>query len=783
MTIVNRDELFSGDGITYNDFNIMPGYIDFPASDVDLSVKLSDSLKLNLPLISSPMDTVTEEETAIALALLGGIGIIHYNNTIEEQVKIVKKVKKYIKGILFNPITLTPDDTVEDVLKIKSKHGFSGIPIVQNKKLIGIITSRDIDFIDNKNIKISEIMTPIDKLTTYVIDNQESIKDEKDKIFNKLKNSKLKKLPIIDKENNLVGLVTRTDLKKLENYPNANKDKLGRLIVGAAISTHDSDKERLDKLIKAGVDVIVIDAAQGYSKWQINLIKYIKERYDITIIAGNVVTPEGARALINAGADPLRIGMGSGCLVGDSLVLMGNGTLKKIEDIEPGKDEIVNYDGKKHKVKNKIITGYRQEFIRFKSELSIDGYTFATPEHRIMVYDNEPTERLATTYNKHIKWVAAKDLTTDMYLCTPVNIRFTFTDLRRVEVNDKIVQFDEDFGKLAILIVNSKMINYNGGVIIKSDDRKTIIKIDRLFRRLLEIEGKFLDDYRLHFGNKKVVQFIKKFKDYKLNKFPHEFFKRDIHFANGVLSYPYEKITNPHIKQLWWNYYKHFYLNQPRKVLLLGRITKIYKIKKNKPVPVYDLECGGSFVVNNHIVHNSICTTQETMACGRAQASAVYDIWREFPNIPLIADGGINSTGDIVKAIASGASACMMGRMFAGTTESPGEYIYQNGIRVKRYRGMASLEAMKDGGDKRYFSHDLKIKVAQGISGTVVDKGSLYNLVPYIEQSLKLAFQDIGAKSIAELHEPSILFEKKSQSAQIEGNVHNLHTYNDPTLT
>jgi len=781
MAIINRDELFSNDGITYNDFNIMPGYIDFPASDVDLSVKLSNSLKINLPLISSPMDTVTEEETAIALALLGGIGIIHYNNTIEEQVKIVKKVKKYIKGILFNPITLTSNDTVEDVLKIKSRYGFSGIPIVQDKKLIGIITSRDIDFIDNKNTKISEIMTPIDKLTTYIIDNQEDIKNEKDEIFNKLKNSKLKKLPIVDKEDNLIGLVTRTDLKKLENYPNANKDKLGRLIVGAAISTHDNDKERLDKLIKAGADVIVIDAAQGYSKWQIDLIKYIKEHYDITIIAGNVVTPEGAKALVKAGADALRIGMGSGCLVGDSLILMGNGTLKKIKDIEPG-EEIVNYNGKKHKVKNKIITGYRQEFIRFKSELSIDGYTYATPEHRIMVYDGEPTERLVTTYNKHIKWVAAKDLTTDMYLCTPTNVRFTFTELRRIEVNDKIVQFDEDFGKLSMLIVNSKMINYNGGVIIKSDDRKTIIKIDRLFRRLLEIEGKFLDDYRLYFGNKKVVRFIKKFKDYKLNKFPHELFKRDIHFANGILNYPYEEITNPYIKQLWWNYYNYFYLNQPRKVLLLGRITKIYKIKKNKPVPVYDLECGGSFVVNNHVVHNSICTTQETMACGRAQASAVYDIWKELPNVPLIADGGINSTGDIVKAIASGASACMMGRMFAGTTESPGEYIYQNGIRVKRYRGMASLEAMKDGGDKRYFSHDLKIKVAQGISGTVVDRGSLYNLVPYIEQSLKLAFQDIGTKSIAELHEPSILFEKKSQSAQIEGNVHNLHTYNDPTL-
>lgn len=782
MSIINREKLFSEDGITYADFNIMPGYIDFPVKEVNLETRLSKSLKLNLPLISSPMDTVTEEETAIALALLGGIGIIHYNNTIEEQVKIVKKVKKYIKGILFNPITLTPHNTIQDVLQIKSRYGFSGIPIIQDKKLVGIITSRDIDFVEDKEIYISEIMTPSSKLVTYIIDDIEKIKDKKDEIFDKLRKSKLKKLPIVDKENNLVGLVTRTDLKKLENYPNANKDKFGRLIVGAAISTHEADRERLDKLVKAGIDVVVIDAAQGYSKWQIELIKHIRSTYeDITIIAGNVVTPEGAKALVKAGADALRVGMGSGCLVGDSLVLMGDGTLKKIKDIEPGKDETIDYHGKKHKVKNKIMTGYRQKFIKFKSELTIHKYTWVTPEHRILVYDGEPKDRLVTTYDKHLKWVAAKDLTTDMYLCVPTNSKFKFTSAKQVEVNGKTTEFDEDLGKLAILILNSEIKRHTGGVIVEFDDPKLTRKVDRLLRRSLEIEGRFLKNNQLYIGNGESVRFIRKFKNYKLNMFPAEFFKHDIHFANGILSYPYEKIINPHIKQLYWNYYTHFHLNETRKTLLLGRIIKVYKTQKSKPVPVYDLECGGSFVVNNHIVHNSICTTQETMACGRAQASAIYDIWKELPDTPIIADGGINSTGDIVKALASGASVCMMGRMFAGTEESPGDYIYQNGIRVKRYRGMASLEAMKEGGDKRYFSHDLKIKVAQGISGTVVDKGSLYDLVPYIEQSLKLALQDIGAKSIKELHEPSILFEKKSQSAQIEGNVHDLHTYSNPT--
>lgn len=488
--MLQREEFFkNGDGITYNDFNIMPGYIDFLHKDVNLRTKLTTNISLNLPIVSSPMDTVTEDRMAIALALMGGIGIIHYNNTINKQVEIVKKVKRFQNGIISDPIVLEADNTIADVDAIKEQYGFSSIPIIDDKrKLIGIVTSRDIDFVEDRNTQLQEVMVPLCDMSVveeYVI---RDFGINSNNVKNRILKENIGKLPVVDENGRLVALITRTDLKKLKDFPNSTTDNNGRLRVGAAISTHEEDKHRLEQLVAAGIDVVVIDAAQGYSKWQIELIRYIKDQYrSLQVIAGNVVTPEAAKFLIMAGADGIRLGMGGG----------------------------------------------------------------------------------------------------------------------------------------------------------------------------------------------------------------------------------------------------------------------------------------------------AICTTQETMACGRAQASAIYDVWNSCKDlgIPIIADGGISTTGSLVKALACGASVGMMGGMFAGTDESPGEFYTSNGVRVKTYRGMASAEAMKDGGGKRYFSDKSTIRVSQGVSGTVVDKGSVYNLIPYIEQSLKLAFQDIGVRNIGELHGEEIYFERRTTSAQIEGGIHDLHNY------
>ncbi|KMY57548.1 Inosine-5'-monophosphate dehydrogenase [Geobacillus stearothermophilus] len=302
---------FAKEGLTFDDVLLIPAKSDVLPRDVDVTTKLSDTLQLNIPIISAGMDTVTEAEMAIAMARQGGLGVIHKNMSIEQQAEQVDKVKRSERGVITDPFFLTPDHQVYDAEHLMSKYRISGVPIVNNaeeQKFVGIITNRDLRFIQDYSIKISEVMTKENLVTAPVGTTLE----EAEKILQK---HKVEKLPLVDENGVLKGLITIKDIEKVIEFPNSAKDAKGRLIVGAAVGVTADTMIRVKKLVEAGVDVIVVDTAHGHSKGVLETVANIRRQYpDLNIIAGNVATAEGTRDLIEAGANIIKVGIGPGSI-------------------------------------------------------------------------------------------------------------------------------------------------------------------------------------------------------------------------------------------------------------------------------------------------------------------------------------------------------------------------------------------------------------------------------------------------------------------------------------
>ncbi|KAE9049988.1 Inosine-5'-monophosphate dehydrogenase [Phytophthora rubi] len=465
--------------------SLQPGHINFGVQDVDVATRLTKKIKLSAPIVSSPMDTVTEADMAIAIALQGGLGFVHCNNSIEQQTEMVRAVKHFENGFIPQPKVLRPSNSVADLDQLK----VSGVPITEDGsvkgKLVGLVTSRDVDFLEDRSVPLSTIMVPLEQL---VVGKYPISLEEANKV---LKEAKKGTLPIVDASGNLVSLMTRLDLLKHRDYPNAIRDpETQKLLVGAAVSVDEQAKPRIDALAAAGADVIALDARQGDSEIQIELVKYIKQTHpSVEVVGGNVVTMKQLKHLLDAGVDGVRVGMGVG----------------------------------------------------------------------------------------------------------------------------------------------------------------------------------------------------------------------------------------------------------------------------------------------------SVSTSQVVKAVGRAQLSAIYNtalLAKDF-GVPVIADGGIGSPGAAIKALSLGASVVMMGSSLAGTAEAPGDYFFQDGMRLKHYYGSGSHEYYRHGNPDHAAS--AASHVAVGVSGAVVDQGSVHKYLPYIQQSIRHGFQDLGVRSIPQLHASlytgELRFERRTVSAQKEGGVHDLFTY------
>ncbi|MCW3169889.1 IMP dehydrogenase [Chryseobacterium sp. 09-1422] len=442
--------------ITFDDVLLVPSYSEVLPNQVSLKSRLTDKITLNVPIVSAAMDTVTEGELAIALARVGGLGFIHKNMTIAEQAAQVNRVKRSENGMISDPVTLTKDHTLAQAKETMAKYKISGLPVVDpDNVLIGIITNRDVKYQENLDMKVEEIMTKEHLITSDKSTNLEKAKEI-------LLKNRVEKLPIVDKDYKLVGLITIKDIDNQLEYPNANKDENGRLLVGAGVGVGEDTMDRIAALVKAGVDIIAIDSAHGHSKGVLDKISEIRKAYpDLDLVGGNIVTAEAAKDLIKAGANVLKVGVGPG----------------------------------------------------------------------------------------------------------------------------------------------------------------------------------------------------------------------------------------------------------------------------------------------------SICTTRVVAGVGVPQLSAIYNVYEyaKSKNVAVIADGGVKLSGDIVKAIASGAGAVMVGSLLAGTDESPGEEIIYQGRKFKAYQGMGSLSAMKRGGKERYFQSEAKKFVPEGIEGRVPHKGKLEDVIFQLTGGLRAGMGYCGAKDIEAL--------------------------------
>ena len=809
------------EALTFNDVLLVPGRTNITSrNDTSIKTKLSRNIDLNIPIVSANMDTVTESEMAKTIARHGGIGIIHRFLTLDQQVQQVEKVKRAEGIIIEKPHTLTPNRTVQEAINLMQTNGISGLLITDpSNKLVGILTKRDLLFETNSERKVSELMTKnlITANPTIHIDDAKKI----------LKQNKIEKLPLIDEEGNLKGLITTSDIIKRTKYPDACKDKKGRLRVGAAIGVKDGYLERAESLLQAGCDVLVIDIAHGHAETTINVIKTLRENFGkVEIIAGNVATSEATKDLIDAGADAIKVGVGPGCFAAGTRVLLSNGTYKNIEKINSG-DKVINQEGKPVVVKSAFSTGIRK-VQKIRSSTFYED-TYVTPDHKYFVGDLN-TVSVSTIHNKgyaslleqqsktvpkisKYKWKQIQELKQDVLLM-PKNINFELNQTFKVYRTDVLLTPTYELGYILGTFLgdgsaHTAKIKNNSNIgsvrwYFGKNEVGIAEKLADCIKKAFNKELKFYYEKKIILSilyHKPLAELLKGFGKKTNKHLPSEYLVNNkeylkglldgmidsdgtieengrIRFTNtskklielfGVLCYLvngfFPDIDKREIRIVKNNQmFIRYRISHEPKVNAEIRLTKNYQAIKlleseqtEIETRVYDLEIDcptHSFIANNAIVHNSICITRLVAGAGVPQLTAVMNCAKTAKdyNIPIIADGGIKTSGDIAKAIAAGASSVMIGSMFAGTDESPGMPITRNGQKYKLIRGMASLEAAmerskKEGKKEKEFDQ----VVPEGVEATVPYRGSVKEMLTQLTGGLRSGMSYCGARTIPEM--------------------------------
>ncbi len=818
-------------GLTFDDVLLLPAYSEVTPDVVSTRTRLSRNIWLNLPLVSSAMDTVTETSMAIAMARTGGIGILHKNMSLEAQADMVRKVKRSESGMIVDPITLPPSALLEDAENLMREYRISGVPIVDDSGLLlGIVTNRDLRFEDDLTQRVDSIMTREDLITVPQGTTLENARD----IF---KLHKIEKLLVVDSSYRLTGLITIKDLQKRMDFPNAAKDNLGRLLVGAAVGISKDFEARAKALVEAGVDVLVLDSAHGHSKNILEGVKYLKSTFPkIDVIAGNVATAAGAEALVEAGVDAVKTGIGPGCFAAGTRVLMANGTYKNIEDVQIG-ERVINMHGLPVTVVNAWCTGTRE--VMSLRHTQWYGTTRATPDHRFWVGDmstvasnalssrgyakilEQPTRFGISKY----KWKHLEDSSKDAMLL-PRRISFELPSEFKIDLHQYAVRHEQLEARYITTMHSSYDLGYifgtflgDGHAFLNSNGKSEIGRADWYFgieehhiadkllgalervsgvRAIKKPDGNII---RIYFHSLPWARLLAQFGKRYDKHLPEAFWCNNLEYQSGLFdglvdsdgfignddriqfkntssqlvelfsvlcqqvqgSFPNLETEEAHVGGLKGVILENCHESYRARLnkSFAKRLTEQYQIVKNlethppfEAVPVYDLEVDcptHSFIANNAIVHNSICTTRVVTGVGVPQISAIMECVSSAEDVPIIADGGIKQTGDIPKAIAAGASSVMIGGLFAGTDEAPGETILREGRKYKTYRGMGSAGAMSAGSSDRYFQSGSRKFVPEGIEGIVPYKGTVSDVIYQMVGGLKAAMGYTGSPTLEHL--------------------------------